>query len=176
MNESMERAAFVREGLLHYEKARQTINHFHGCIYDMLADGFAEREQWKHFHPRRLQGELQIGKAPGAVYLSSYIAGDLPERGNPGKAWLSAGIYWSAPLRRSASPVLSATCWLDGQQGSISFNQPRGLQHVLLGALYRRNERRLIIELTPDADIERLLADLLDAADEALGALVAAEQ
>ena len=171
MAQALDTTAFIREGLSRYEDARETVNAFQTCIYDLIARVLDAKADWKHFVPIRTHGVLQTTRAQGAVLLHVYIAGHVPGRGIKERVWLSLGLYWSPPLRRSASVVVASTCWVDGMGALVPFHSPCAPNGVSLAPIYKKSELRLVADVGPDSDLEQVLTTLLDAADDALGPL-----
>lgn len=167
MAAGIDKGAFVREGLFRYAEARETVKFFESCIYELLMRTFESKVSWAHFQPLRTQNGLELTKAPGALHV--YLAGHVPGRSLLTKVWLDIGIVWNPTLRRSKAVVLCANCWIDKTGAAVPFNAPPSVTGPQIGGLYRRSERKLLLDVAPDSDIEQLLAELLDAADDALG-------
>src|SRR5688572_15648261 len=121
---TIDRNAFIREGLSRYAEARNTISYFQTCVYDAIASAFEGKLDWKNFQPSRADGGLEPAKAIGSVFIHSYVAGSIPARGITDKTWLSLGVYWNAPHRPAGSIVAAAQCWADTKGTNVPFNLP----------------------------------------------------
>ncbi len=165
-------AAFVREGLLRYPDARETVDFFQTSILDALTAAFQSKPSWRNFQPRLdSDGNLQSSKIIGAGdrYIQLYIEGTVPGRMRPsGKAWLSLGLFWK-PTRRPNTPVVAA-CHSSTEKGAPVplLDLPDRDKRIMLGPLYKRSERRLFLEAGPDFEPAETFALLLEAGDDAL--------
>src|SRR5262245_54613041 len=117
MLDDAQMTAFLREGLLRYPDARESVDFFQASILDVLTATFQSKPSWRNFQPRLdSDGNLQSGKVIGAGerYIQLYIAGAVPRRMIPGdNVWLSLGLFWK-PTRRPNTPVVAAChSWAD---------------------------------------------------------------
>lgn len=169
-----DKAEFFREGLLRYAEARETVTYFQTCVQEAIAAAFEAKSTWAHFIPTRTEPDqrLEVGKGMGVVFIQSYIAGTIPCRAVNSKVWLSLGVYWNAPLKPS-SVVAASHCWLDAGPW-VPFRSVAAGREVSVAALYKKNERRLVVPAGEGFDPETSFGLLLDATDEALGPLEAA--
>jgi hypothetical protein len=164
------KVAFVREGLKHYPGARETVDYFQTTILEGIQNAFEEKTDWKHFEPRRQDGNLEYGKAVGSIdrYIQSWARGTIQTQGGI-NAWLAISLIWN-PMRRPNSPVLVvANAWTDKGVVLALLDSPGRNPRVMLGPVSRRNERRLFLEPGDDFDPYEAFALVLDAADDALG-------
>lgn len=160
--------AFFREGLQRYAEASETVKYFQECVSDAIARTFEAKVGWKHFVPVLTEGRLEIRRAPGRVYLSSYILGTVHNR-SMDRAWMTLGLYWDPPQVGNGSAVVAAAYVSDesGRQMLDLYHQSPG-GPLTVGPLYNRRERRLIMVANADFDPDLSFRQLLDAADEAL--------
>ena len=173
MIERTSKIEFVRAGLSRYPDARETVDYFETTVMEAIFAAFEAKTIWQHFRPlRNAEGSLESGKATGPVarFINAYIAGALPNR-NEGKekVWLSLGLFWRPPRRPSADVVASSSCWFDRGGGPVPrVDLPSRDSRVAIGPLYKRGERRLILEPREDFDPAEAFALLLDSMDDAL--------
>ena len=163
------KAAFIRDGLVHYPGARETVDYFQTTILESIQKAFEEKDEWKNFKPHRQGGTFEYGKVIGAIdrYIQSWTQGTIPTQSGV-KAWLALGLIWK-PTRRPSSPVVVVSnAWTDKGVPLPFLDLPARDPRILLGFISRRSERRLFLEPRDDFDPSEAFALLLDAADEAL--------
>lgn len=169
MDEKLSQLEFLREGLARYADARETVNYFQTSILEALFRVFEAKMNWKNFEPVRVEGNLESAKYIGNVYITAYIAGTLRNRKSANeKVFISLGLYWNPPLRRSASVVAYSACWTE-KNTPVPFNPPKPGSGVTLGSIGKKSERYILLEPGTDFDPDVSFALLLDAADDALG-------
>ncbi len=174
MLEKTSRMEFLRVGLLRYPDARETVDYFQSSVMEAILAAFEAKTNWKNFQPSRNQEGFETGKATGSVdrFIHAFIAGTLPNRnGAKEKIWIYLGLYWNPPRRPNAQVVAACSSWVE-KGGPISLlDLPDRDQKVALGPLYKRGERRLIVEPREDFDAAETFSLLLDCIDEAMGGI-----
>jgi hypothetical protein len=167
---------FLCEGLKRYPEARETVDYFQKEMIDAMEEAFRERAgAWRNFEPTLNQGSLESGKIIGANerYLQCWIVGTV--RGTSGRTWLNLGLYWKAP--RLPNIPVAAACHASGEKGvPLQLANVARDNAVRLGPLYKRTETRLFVEAGDDFDPAEKFRVLLEAADDALGAIAGAGQ
>ena len=172
MIERTSKIEFLRAGLSRYPDARETVDYFETTVMEAIFAAFEAKTSWKNFQlVRSADGSLVSGKAIGPVarFINAYIAGALPNR-NDGKdrVWLSLGLFWRTPRRPNADVVAVADCWFDGGGPVPRVDLPSRDSRVSIGAVYKKGERRLVLEPREDFDPAEAFAILLDSMDDAL--------
>ena len=56
------KAAFIRDGLVHYPGARETVDYFQTTILESIQKAFEEKDEWKNFKPHRQGGTSSMGR------------------------------------------------------------------------------------------------------------------
>jgi len=83
--------------------------------------------------------------------------------------WLSLGLFWRTPRRPHADVLAVTDCWFDGGGGPAPrVDLPSRDSRVAIGPVYKRSERRLILEPREDFDPVEAFGLLLDSMDDAL--------
>jgi hypothetical protein len=134
--------AFLREGLLRYPGARETVQYFERHVLDAIFSAFETRANWKHFQPVRKKGSLEFGKGMGNVFINAWIVGAVPTRNLP-KVFLGLGLHWTLPLvKGTANAVAACNCnaSIDGVNRPVPFNRLESRQGITLAPVYRRSE------------------------------------
>jgi len=170
------KADFIREGLARYPDARETVDYFQSSVMEAIFAAFEAKTNWKNFQPRRDgEGSLESGRGIGSVdrFVQAWIAGTLPNliAANE-KVWLSLGLYWRPPTRPSAPVVAACHAWTE-KGAVVPLVVPGRNQRIIIGALFKKSERRLLLEPGKDFDPLEALSLLLDTADEAMATVAA---
>ena len=174
MLETTSKAEFLRVGLVRYPDARETVDYFETSVEEAILAAFQAKTNWKNFQPSRgPEGSLESGKTTGPAdrYIQVWITGGLPHRiEGQERAWITLGLYWKAP-RRPSAPVVAA-CYATAEKGKPIplLDLPGRDSQIALGPLYKKGERRLLLEPRDDFAAAEAFALLLDAVDDALGA------
>lgn len=163
---------FLRDGLIHYPDARETVDYFETFVTEAILAAFEAKTNWKNFRPHRDSAKsLQVGKGTGNRFIHAFMGGTLPNRnGGKEKVWIDLGLYWNPPRRPNAPVVAVCYYWLDEGGPVALLDLPSRHQKVELGPVYTRNERQLVLEArAEDFDPDKAFSLLLDSIDEALG-------
>jgi len=172
MLDTTNKIEFIRQGLVRYPDARDTVDYFQTSVMEAIFAAFEAKAGWRNFQPlRNAEQGFEFGKFIGQVdrYIQAWIAGALPNvNGTQQKAWLALGLFWKPPRRPSASVVAACNAWTEKGVALPLFDIPGRDQRILVGAIYRKAERRLFLEPGEDFDPSEVFSLLLDAADDAL--------
>lgn len=159
---------FLREGLVRYADAKETVSRFQSAVQDALL-GALTSQTWRNFRPNLTNDAFESNKAMGSIFIHAYIAGTVPSREATEKVWVSLGLYWHPPLYQAASVVAACHVWLDKTWVWVPFNPVPPQSKVIAGALYKKGERRLFLPLAKDFTPDTSFSALLEVVDAALG-------
>lgn len=89
---------FLRDGLVHYPDARETVDYFERSVKEAIVAAFEAKTNWKNFRPHRgdSTGSLQVGNGTGDRFIHAFLGAryrtGTETKRRSGLTWVSIGI------------------------------------------------------------------------------------
>ena len=170
MLEKADQIKFLRDGLLRYPDAHDTVDYFEKLVMESILGAFDGKTVWKELRPTRgADGKIQATKGIGNRFLSYFVSVTRPHRNaDKDRIWMALGLYWNPKRRPSAQVVAACTSWVDKGGPVPLLDLPDRDPRVVIGEVDKRGERRLLIEPAEDFDPAEAFPLLLDSMDAAM--------